>query len=223
VAALAADDRLGEAAKLTEAFARGLRGRDAPGPRAGLATCRAILAEARGEHASATRLFARAAVAWQALPRPYEALLAQERQAGCQIAAGKREAALSLLVEVRERLIALGALGDADRVVACLREHGVAAKRPQRGGRRAHGNRLSPRELEVTHLVATGRSNRQIADVLFLSPKTVAQHLSSAMRKLGVSSRTALAVLATGAGTADAQFAQRDVPDQPAGGVAKTR
>ncbi|MEW2619324.1 AAA family ATPase [Streptomyces sp. NPDC048106] len=218
VAALAAAGRVEEAEKLTAAFARGLRGRDAPGPRAGLATCRAILAEARGEHASAARLFARAAAAWQDLPRPYEALLAQERKAGCQLAAGQREAALSLLAEVRERLIALGALGDADRVVACLREHGVAAKRPQRGGRRANGNRLSPRELEVTRLVATGRSNRQIAEALFLSPKTVAQHLSSAMRKLGVSSRTALAVRATGA-----EFAQADVPDQPPGRVAKNR
>ncbi|WP_063762369.1 helix-turn-helix transcriptional regulator [Streptomyces sp. NRRL F-5123] len=218
VAALTAAGRVEEAAKLTAAFARGLRGRDAPGPRAGLAACRAVLAEARGEHASAARLFARAAAAWQALPRPYEALLAQERQAGCQLAAGKREAALSLLADVRERLIALGALGDADRVVARLREHGVAAKRPQRGGRRAHGNRLSPRELDVTRLVATGRSNRQIAEALFLSPKTVAQHLSSAMRKLGVSSRTALAVLATGT-----EFPQRDVPDRPSGGVAKNR
>jgi DNA-binding CsgD family transcriptional regulator len=199
VAALAADGRLGEAAKLVAAFARGLRGRDAPGPWAGLATCRAILAEARGEHAAAAGLFARAAVAWQALPRPYQALLAQERQTRCQIASGEPEAALSLLGAVREQLIALGALGDADRVVATLREHGIAAKRPQRGGRRSYGDRLSPRELEVTRLVATGRSNRQIAGELHLSPRTVDQHLSAAMRKLGVSSRTALAVRATDA------------------------
>ena len=142
----------------------------------------------------------RAATAWQALPRPYEALLAQERQARCQLASGKPEAALPLLAEVREQLIALGALGDADRVVATLREHGVAAKRPQRGGRRGYGDQLSPRELEVTRLVITGRSNRQIAEVLCLSPKTVDQHLSAAMRKLGVSSRTALAVHVQAAG-----------------------
>ncbi|MBM9506182.1 helix-turn-helix transcriptional regulator [Actinacidiphila acididurans] len=217
VAALAAAGRVDEAGKLTAAFARGLRGRDAPAPRAGLATCRAILAEARGERVPAARLFARAAAAWQALPRPYEALLAQERQAGCLIAAGQTEAALSLLADVRERLIRLGALGDADRVVATLREHGVAAKRPRRGGRRGYGDRLSPRELEVTRLVATGRSNRQIAEALFLSPKTVAQHLSSAMRKLGVSSRTALAVLATGAGPGNAEFTQPDARDQGRG------
>jgi DNA-binding CsgD family transcriptional regulator/tetratricopeptide (TPR) repeat protein len=200
VAALAASGHIDEAGKLIAAFARGLRGCDAPAPRAGLATCRAIVAEARGDHAAAAGLFARAAAAWQALPRPYDALLAQERQAGCQIASGQPDVAMPLLAGVRERLIALGALGDADRVVATLRAHGVAAKRPQRGGRRGYGDRLSPRELEVTRLVATGRSNRQIAEALCLSPRTVDQHLSAAMRKLGVSSRTALAVRATGAG-----------------------
>ncbi|WP_198545970.1 ATP-binding protein [Actinacidiphila yeochonensis] len=223
VAALAAAGRVEEAGRLTAAFARGLRGRDAPGPQAGLASCRAILAQARGENTAAARLFARAAAAWQDLPRPYEALLAQEQQARCQLAAGRPETALALLAGVRGQLIALGALGDADRVVATLREHGVAAKRPQRGGRRGYGNGLSPRESEVTRLVATGRSNRQIAEALFLSPKTVAQHLSSAMRKLGVSSRTALAVLATGAGSTVAELAQRDVPDQEPGAVAKNR
>jgi DNA-binding NarL/FixJ family response regulator len=149
-------------------------------------------------------------MAWQALPRPYEAVLAQERQAHCQLAAGNPEAALALLADAREQLIALGALGDADRVVAALRAHGIAAKRPQRGGRRSYGSRLSPREQEVARLVATGRSNRQIAEVLSVSPKTVDQHLSAAMRKLGVSSRTALAVQATGAlGTAEPGTAGR--------------
>jgi DNA-binding CsgD family transcriptional regulator len=205
MAALAAAGRIDEAGKLTAAFARGLRGCDAPAPRAGLATCRAILAAARGEHAAAAGLFARAAKAWQALPRPYEALLAQEHEAGCQIASGRPEAAMSLLAGVRGQLIALGALGDADRVVSTLRAHGVAAKRPRRGGRRGYGDRLSPREMEVTRLVATGRSNRQIAAALCLSPRTVDQHLSTAMRKLGVSSRTALAVRAAGVGPGAAE------------------
>jgi DNA-binding CsgD family transcriptional regulator len=196
VAALAAAGRIGDARTLIASFAQGLSGRDAPGPRAGLAACRAILAEAVGRHAAAAGLFARAAAAWQALPRPYEALLAQERQARCLLVAGTPEAALPLLDEVRGQLIELGALGDADRVVAALREYGVAAKRPRRGGRRGYGDQLSPRELEVTRLVATGRSNRQIAEVLCLSPRTVEQHLSASMRKLGVSSRTALAVRA---------------------------
>ena len=46
----------------------------------------------------------------------------------------------------------------------------------------------------MVRLVAAGRSNRQIADALSRSPKTVATQLNSAMRKLDVPSRTALAV-----------------------------
>ena len=50
---------------------------------------------------------------------------------------------------------------------------------------------LSPRELEVLKLVATGLTNAQVAQELFLSPRTVNAHLNSIYNKLGVSSRTA--------------------------------
>jgi DNA-binding NarL/FixJ family response regulator len=50
---------------------------------------------------------------------------------------------------------------------------------------------LSPRELEVLKLVAAGLTNAQVAQELFLSPRTVNAHLNSIYHKLGVSSRTA--------------------------------
>jgi DNA-binding NarL/FixJ family response regulator len=50
---------------------------------------------------------------------------------------------------------------------------------------------LTPRELEVLRLVATGRTNRAIAADLVLSEKTVARHVSNIFRKLGLSSRAA--------------------------------
>ena len=50
---------------------------------------------------------------------------------------------------------------------------------------------LSPRELEVLRLVATGRTNHAIATELVLSEKTVARHLSNIFAKLGLSSRSA--------------------------------
>lgn len=50
--------------------------------------------------------------------------------------------------------------------------------------------RLSPRELEVLDRVADGRSNQEIADAMFLSEKTVKNHLTRIMTKLGVSRRT---------------------------------
>jgi DNA-binding CsgD family transcriptional regulator len=50
---------------------------------------------------------------------------------------------------------------------------------------------LTAREVEVLTLVATGRTNRAIADDLFISEKTVARHMSNIFVKLGLSSRSA--------------------------------
>ena len=50
---------------------------------------------------------------------------------------------------------------------------------------------LTAREVEVIRLVATGRSNRAIAEELFLSEKTVARHLANIYTKLGIASRSA--------------------------------
>ena len=196
VQALAVAGRCEDAAGLVAAFARGMRSRNAPAPRAALATCRAILAESLGDVTRAGRLFARAAEAWQALPRPYEALLAQERQALCLIAAGQFEAGLALLAEVLQGLSDLGARGDAGRVTQILREHGVQARQRQHTGRRGYGHELSPSELDVVRLVAAGWTSRKIGEALSRSPRTVQNQLTSAMRKLGVSSRTELAVAA---------------------------
>jgi DNA-binding NarL/FixJ family response regulator len=55
---------------------------------------------------------------------------------------------------------------------------------------------LTARELEVVRLVASGRSNTQIAEDLTISEKTVARHLSNIFTKLDVGSRTAVAAYA---------------------------
>jgi DNA-binding CsgD family transcriptional regulator len=61
------------------------------------------------------------------------------------------------------------------------------------GGRPPRTGGLTPSEHRVVQLVAQGRSNREVADLLFLSAKTVAAHLTSAYAKLGVRSRAELA------------------------------
>lgn len=199
VRALAAAGKPGEASHLVATFARGLRGTNAPAPKAGLTLCRALLTEARGDHARAATLFDRAAAAWEALPRPYDALLATEQQARCLLAADRRAQALSLLNDVMRGLSRLGATGDASRVARILREHGVNTRRPG-AGRPGYRGALSSRELDVVRLVVTGQTDREIGKALFLSPKTIASHVGSAMRKLQASSRTALAVRAVEAG-----------------------
>ncbi|MCW2941117.1 MAG: LuxR family transcriptional regulator [Actinomycetia bacterium] len=59
---------------------------------------------------------------------------------------------------------------------------------------------LTPRQYEIVGLAATGLGNREIADRLVLSTRTVANHLVAAYHRLGVSDRTALAALLSAAG-----------------------
>jgi DNA-binding CsgD family transcriptional regulator/tetratricopeptide (TPR) repeat protein len=189
VDALAAAGRLTEAAELVEGFAEWMRGRDIPSASAGLLLSRAALAQARGAHDSAALLFAGAEAAFEKLPRPYEALLAKERHGCCLLAAGQRDAGLAALSEAERGLGGLGASQDVARVQQTSRGQVI-----KRAGRPGYGGRLSPRETDVAILVVDGLTNRDIAQRLFLSPRTVAHHVDSAMRKLGVASRTALAV-----------------------------
>ena len=76
----------------------------------------------------------------------------------------------------------------AERARAELRATGTTVPRPGR----TDLPRLTPQELQVARLAAQGRSNRDIAAQLFLSPRTVAYHLYKAYPKLGITSRTEL-------------------------------
>ena len=55
---------------------------------------------------------------------------------------------------------------------------------------------LTAREREVLRLLATGRSNREIAAELFIAPKTASVHVSNILGKLGAASRTEAAAIA---------------------------
>jgi DNA-binding CsgD family transcriptional regulator/tetratricopeptide (TPR) repeat protein len=191
VDALAAEGRCDEAAELVDRFAAWMRDRDIPAAAAGLLLSRAAFAQARAEHEVAASLFGQAATAFGLLPRPFEALLAAGRRGACLLAAGQREAGLTALASAASGLADLGASRHAAWLRRISREHAAVPRRP---GRPDYRDRLSPREVDVAALVVDGLTNRVIAERLCLSPRTVERHLDSAMRKLGVRSRTALAI-----------------------------
>jgi DNA-binding CsgD family transcriptional regulator len=99
-------------------------------------------------------------------------------------------AAFSDAAELAERCSALSELRLASRA---LRQLGVRAWRRGRAasGDIVHG--LSEREREVAALIAAGNSNREIADQLMLSPKTVERHVTNILAKLDLRNRTELA------------------------------
>ncbi len=62
---------------------------------------------------------------------------------------------------------------------------------------------LTPRELEVLTLMAHGRRNREIAEALVISEKTVGDHISNIFSKLQVADRTQAVIRARDAGPAE--------------------
>jgi DNA-binding NarL/FixJ family response regulator len=86
-----------------------------------------------------------------------------------------------------------------------LRRLGIRAWRRGRTGGASEGlEALSRREQEVARLVASGASNREIADTLVVSPKTVERHLTNILAKVGARNRTDLARLVHAASAAGA-------------------
>lgn len=151
--------------------------------------------------------------AWAALAAARAALgqrggegYARLRVAGAHLegAAPDREEARVALERVADLAASTGEVRLAKEVASLARRHrlkgafaGAGVGVGAAGGRddgRAHG--LSRREMEVLALVSEGRTNRQIAEELFISPKTASVHVSNILSKLGVSNRGEAAALA---------------------------
>lgn len=120
---------------------------------------------------------------WRELDWPYETARTQMLAGRALRGLGDEESAAAELAAAARAFTALGARPAAREAERLL------APGPLPGG-------LTAREAEVLRLVASGRSNPEIAATLFLSEKTVARHLSNIFTKLDVSSRTAAAAYA---------------------------
>lgn len=120
-----------------------------------------------------------AADAWRKIGCPYE-------EATALLDADDAESLLKALDILNE----LGAAPAARSVRAKLRSIGVqSVPRGPRPATKAHPAGLTPRQVEVLRLIVDGLTNAEIADELFVSPKTVDHHVSAVLTKLDVTSR----------------------------------
>jgi DNA-binding CsgD family transcriptional regulator len=137
-----------------------------------------------GRHEEAAHHLDAALALAEACEAPYERALTLLAIAQLRIATGETQTARTLLEDARticEPLGAQPALARADALLARLPADPA----------HAYPAGLSAREVEVLRLVAQGMTDRQVAEQLFLSPRTINQHLRSIYNKLGVSSRAA--------------------------------
>lgn len=132
--------------------------------------------------------------AHRAGPRPLCLAYALEDTSGAERRAGDQEAAVNLLKQARAIYAECGSHDDADRARRGLRALGVRSAAAPRTARHKSGwAGLTTSELRVVRLVAEGRTNREVAAQLFLSPHTVDSHIRHAFAKLDVSNRVELA------------------------------
>ena len=111
-------------------------------------------------------------------------------------AAGDRQAARAALLEAESALDAFGALRRRSEAARELRRLGHRLLRPAHDaspGPLGPLAALTAREREIAELIADGRTNREVAEQLVLSPRTIEAHLRNIFGKLGVRSRMELA------------------------------
>jgi DNA-binding CsgD family transcriptional regulator len=191
VARLAADDvealillgRTGEA----ETLLRRTEGRAHALGRLGVLAlcrrCRGLLAATQNDPARAVATLERAVADHEEVPIPFERARTLVALGMVYRRARRKRAARETLTRAVSELETLGA-----GLWARQARHELS-----RIGGRVASDGLTPTERRIAELVAEGRSNKEVAGALFVTPKTVETNLSRIYAKLGVRSRTALA------------------------------
>ncbi|MEO5875429.1 MAG: AAA family ATPase [Streptosporangiaceae bacterium] len=115
---------------------------------------------------------------WETSGQPYPLAQALLRAAECDAQAGRRDQAAARAARALDLARSLGAALAAE-----------ALDFARRLGRGSPSHGLTTREVEVLKQLALGRSNKEIAEDLFISAKTASVHVSNILAKLGVASR----------------------------------
>jgi len=158
---------------------------DRPWALAVAARYRGLLAAGDGDFQVAFTSLDRALKEHERLPMPFERGRTLLVLGTIRRRAKQKRAARDVLEE---------ALAIFEQLGAPLWAEKARAELARIGGRRALPGELTEAEARVARLAAAGRTNREIADALFMSVRTVEGHLSRAYAKLGIRSRTELAL-----------------------------
>jgi len=161
--------------------------RDNPVVQANLHRCRALLGpddEAEAHYQAAIRLY-------DAVNRPMARARSELLYGEWLRRVRRRSESRAPLRGALHSFERTGASSWAERARSELRATGESVAAPAE----PRGAQLTPQELQVVRLAATGLSNRDIGAQLFISPRTVGYHLYKAFPKLGVAARNELAAL----------------------------
>ena len=152
--------------------------------------CQGLLDAAHGDHESALVHLDAALVLHGQIDAPFEAARTLMTKGIVHRRAKEKRLATTALAGARESFVAMSASPWAARAEVELQRVGLRAAGPLE---------LTVTERRIAELVATGLTNRQVAQQAFISAKTVEANLAKIYRKLGISSRAQLgAHMATG-------------------------
>jgi DNA-binding CsgD family transcriptional regulator len=205
VEALVSLGQLDEAEASTERLHEQGRARDRPWALATAARCRGLIAAARGDLEAARLALEHAEAHHQRVPQPFELARTLMIRGEVERRNKQKRAARDFLGR---------ALGIFDELGASLWSSKAAEELARVGGPGAPVGELTPTEQRVAELVFEGMTNRQIADALFVTVKTVEANVTRIFRKMGITSRAQLIHTMTRPAPADTPSARPHVtPD----------
>jgi DNA-binding CsgD family transcriptional regulator len=153
-------------------------------------------------------VWSEAAEAWAAIDRPLATAYARWREAESLLAQSVDVDAIAAVRRVHDTALGLGAARLVEEIENLATWYRVdllpsAEERVEEPSEALAAYALTARELEVLAALAEGRSNKEIADALFISVKTASVHVSNLLRKLDVPGRREAARLAHRLGVTD--------------------